>query len=98
MSEEQLKNYLLKINTLNLGEQNINKQNEPTTIEIELYAPKRKNNIAGFYTYKIIYDNNYKKQGVISEILNYRPEYTKKNIGYLESMRCHLILILIQFY
>lgn len=80
MSEEQLKNYLLKINTLNLGEQNINKQNEPTTIEIELYAPKRKNNIPGFYTYKIIYDNNYKKQGVISESLNYRPEYPKKNI------------------
>lgn len=80
MTEEELKNYLIKFNTLKLGEQNINRKDEPTTIEIELYIPKRENNIEGFYTYKINYDNNYKKVGVISESLNYRPKYEKRNI------------------
>lgn len=80
MSEDELKNYLIKLNTLNLGEQNINRKNEPTTIEIELYIPKRENNIAGFYTYKIIYDCNYNKNGVLSESLTYRPSNIKRNI------------------
>lgn len=80
MSEEELKNYLIKLNTLDLGEQNINRKDEPTLIEIELYVPKRNNNISGFYSYKIIYDYNYKKNGVLSESLSYRPAYEKKNI------------------
>lgn len=80
MSEEELKNYLIKLNTLSLGEQNINRKNEPTTIEIELYIPKRENNISGFYTYKIIYDYNYNKNGVLSESLTYRPNYIKRNV------------------
>lgn len=80
MSEEELKNYLIKLNTLDLGEQNINRKGEPTLIEIELYVPKRNNNISGFYSYKIIYDCNYKKNGVLSESLNYRPSYERKNI------------------
>lgn len=79
MSEDELKNYLIKFNTLDLGEQNINRKDEPTLIEIELYVPKRKNNISGFYSYKITYDFNYKKNGVLSESLNYRPNYEKKN-------------------
>lgn len=80
MSEEELKNYLIKLNTLDLGEQNINRKDEPTLIEIELYVPKRNNNISGFYSYKIIYDYNYKKNGVLSESLSYRPAYERKNI------------------
>lgn len=80
MTEDELKEYLIKLNTLNLGEQNINRKNEPTLIEIELYVPKRKNNISGFYSYKIVYDYNYKKNGVLSERLSYRPAYEKRNI------------------
>ncbi len=80
MSEDELKNYLIKLNTLDLGEQNINRKDEPTLIEIELYVPKRNNNISGFYSYKIIYDYNYKKNGVLSESLSYRPAYERKNI------------------
>ena len=80
MTEEDLKKYLIKLNTLSLGEQNINRKNENTIIEIELYSPKRKDNISGFYTYKIIYNQDYAKSGVISEVLNYRPNYEKKNI------------------
>ena len=79
MNEEQLKKYLLQLNTLKLGEQNINKRDTPTSIEIELYIPQRDNNISGFYNYKIVYDNNYAKQGIISETLSYRPELEKKN-------------------
>lgn len=80
MSEEDLKNYLIKLNTLDLGEQNINRKDDNTIIEIELYSPPRENNISGFYTYKIIYNQDYKKNGVILESLNYRSNYEKKNI------------------
>lgn len=80
MNEDDLKQYLIKLNTLSLGEQNINQKDENTIIEIELYSPKRKNNITGFYTYRLVYNKDYKKSGVISETLNYRPKYEKKNI------------------
>lgn len=80
MTEEDLKKYLIKLNTLSLGEQNINRKSENTIIEIELYSPKREDNISGFYTYKIIYNQDYAKNGVISEVLNYRSNYEKKNI------------------
>lgn len=80
MSEQELKNYLLKLNTLSLGKQNINKYSDKTEIEIELYIPKRSENIEGFYTYKIVYDKDYKNKGVLLEKLSYRPKYEKKNI------------------
>lgn len=80
MSENEVKNYLIKLNTLSLGKQNINKSNEKTELEIELYIPKRENNIDGFYNYKIVYDQNYQTNGVLLEKLSYRPKYEKKNI------------------
>ena len=80
MNEEELKNYLVKLNTLDLGEQNINKRQEKTEIELEIYVPKREENIEGFYTYTLEYDRNYKKNGVLLEKLTYRPRYEKKNI------------------
>ncbi len=92
MNEEELKEYLIRFNTLSLGEQNINRSNEQTEIEIEMYVPKRDDNISGFYTYKIIYDNKYDKKGVLLEKLDYRPKYEKrgrinlsKNINIIES-------------
>ena len=87
MSEEELKSYLIRLNTLNLGEQNINKKDDVTSIEIELYIPQREHNIKGFYTYKLSYDKDYKKNGVISESLNYRPELIKKNITNLSKSK-----------
>ena len=80
MNEEDLKKYLIKFNTLDLGEQNINRKKDNTIIEVELYSPPRENNISGFYSYKIIYNQDYKKNGVILESLTYRPNYEKKNI------------------
>ena len=80
MDESQLKSYLMKLNTLTLGEQNVNKPNEKTEIEIELYIPQRENGIPGFYTYTLVYDKSYSQNGVILEKLVYRPKYVKKNI------------------
>lgn len=80
LSEEELKSYLIRFNTLDLGEQNINKKDEPTKIEIELFAPERENNISGFYTYKIMYNKEYKKNGVLQESLTYRKNFEKRNI------------------
>lgn len=81
MNEEEIKQFLIDFNTLELGEQNIDRTNEDTLIEIEIFAPNRENNISGFYTYKIIYDKSYSKTGVKLEELNYRKLYnSKKNI------------------
>lgn len=80
LSEDDLKKYLIKFNTLNLGEQNINKKMDKTEILLEIYIPKRKNNINGFYTYNLVYDKNYKTNGVLLEKLTYRPRWEKKNI------------------
>jgi hypothetical protein len=80
LSEDELKNHLAKLNTLSLGKQNINKSTEETEIEIELYIPKRKANIDGIYTYKLIYNKDYRSKGVILEKLSYRPKMEKRNI------------------
>lgn len=80
LNNEELKKYLIKLNTLSLGEQNINRINEKTFLEIEIYIPKRKDNIPGFYNYKISYDKNYKINGVSLEKLTYRPKFEKKSI------------------
>ena len=78
MNEKQLKKYLYDLNTLNLGNQNINRKNEQTEIEIELYSPNRKDNIPGFYNYKIIYDNTHSKNGVLLEQLRFKEKLDSK--------------------
>ena len=78
MSPEELKNFLIKFNTLQLGEQNNLRQNEKTTIEIELYVPKRKNNISGIYKYTLLYKYDYSKNGVLMEKLEYKKSINHK--------------------
>lgn len=80
LTEDELKRHLIKINTLTLGMQNINRKLDKTELEIELYIPKKNDNISGFYTYKLTYDKDYKTKGVILEKLTYRPKYEKRNI------------------
>ena len=58
MTPEQLKQFLIDFNTLQLGEQNNLRSNDKTTIEIELYIPKRKNNVPGIYKYTMLYKDN----------------------------------------
>lgn len=80
MTEEEIKQFLIDFNTLDLGEQNIDRIEEDTLIEIEIFVPNRENNISGIYTYKIIYDRNYSRKGVKLEELNYRKSYSSKKI------------------
>lgn len=79
MSPEELKKFLIKFNTLELGEQNNLRKNEKTTIEIELYIPKRKDNIPGIYKYTLLYKDDYSKNGVLMEKLEYRKSINTKN-------------------
>lgn len=80
MSPEDLKQFIIDINTLRLGEQNNLRYNDKTTICLELYIPKRKNNISGIYTYTLLYKNNYSENGVLMEKLEYRKSFeSKKN-------------------
>lgn len=79
MSPEELKRFLIKFNTLELGEQNNLRKNEKTTIEIELYIPKRKNNIPGIYKYTLLYKDDYSKNGVLMEKLEYKKSINSKS-------------------
>lgn len=79
MSPEELKKFLIRFNTLELGEQNNLRKNEKTTIEIELYIPKRKNNIPGIYKYTLIYKDDYSKNGVLMEKLEYKKNINSKS-------------------
>lgn len=79
MSPEELKKFLIKFNTLELGEQNNLRKNEKTTIEIELYIPKRKDNIPGIYKYTLLYKDDYSKNGVLMEKLEYRKSINTKS-------------------
>ena len=80
MSPEDLKQFIIDINTLRLGEQNNLRNNDKTTICIEIYIPKRKNNVPGIYTYTLLYKNNYSETGVLMEKLEYRKNFkSKKN-------------------
>lgn len=85
MNEKELKKYLLEINTLNLGEQNINRKSDKTEIEIEIYSPERGNNISGFYKYKIIFDNEHSKKGLLLEELLYKKKLNSKKYITLSS-------------
>lgn len=79
MSPEDIKKFLIKLNTLKLGEQNNLRQTDKTTIEIELYIPKRKNNIPGIYKYTLIFKNDYSKNGVLMEKLEYKKSINTKS-------------------
>ncbi len=78
MTPDELKKFLIDINTLKLGEQNNLRSNDKSTIILELFIPKRKNNISGIYTYTLIYKNNYKESGVLLEKLEFKKNYFSK--------------------
>lgn len=78
MTPNELKKFLIDINTLKLGEQNNLRSNDKSTIILELFIPKRKNNISGIYTYTLIYKNNYKESGVLLEKLEFKKNYFSK--------------------
>lgn len=75
MSSEELKDFLIKFNKLELGEQNNTRLEDKTSIEIEVFVPNRKKNISGIYLYTLLYKNDYASNGVIMEKLEYRKKY-----------------------
>lgn len=85
LPKEILEELLSNFNTLDLPEQNINRFNEDTTIELEFFIPDKDKTIHGFYTYKLIYDRHYKENGIKEESLFYRKKYssTKKKCIFL---------------
>lgn len=72
LDSDNIKKLFLAINTLTLGEQNVDRINDMTKIEIEIYVPNRENNIPGIYLYKLYYDKNYSSNGVLLEELSYK--------------------------
>ena len=81
LPEEILNQLLVNFNTLKLPSQNVNNTNKQTYIQLEFYIPNHENNIPGYYTYKLVYDSNYKTNGVREESLYYRKKFdSKKNI------------------
>lgn len=83
LSTEELKNFLLSFDTIELGKQHNTRSNKFTNITIDVFIPKRKKCISGFYTYQLIYDQYYKKYGVKKEVLMYRKTFDSKRIKLL---------------
>lgn len=80
LPEEILNQLLSNLNTLNLPSQNVNNSSKETLIELEFYIPETENNISGYYTYTLKYDEKYKQNGVNEESLKYRKKYNSTKI------------------
>ena len=83
LSPEDLRDFLIRFDTPELGNQHNTKKNSYTNIIIEIYVPQRENNISGFYTYQLIYDQYYQKCGVKKEVLSFRKSYDSKRLKLL---------------
>lgn len=83
LSSDELKDFLVRFDTIELGIQHNTRKNDDTSICIDIYVPKRENNISGFYTYQLIYDKHYQKFGVKNEVLSFRKSYDSKRVKLL---------------
>lgn len=90
LPDEILNDLLKSFNTLQLPSQNVNCLNGDTIIELEFFIPKEDDIIDGYYTYKLIYNSNYKKEGVKEESLFYRKKYNSKK--YIKVFKVNNIL------
>ena len=78
LPEDLLEKILNEFNTLNLSSPNVNHIDEDTMISVEMFIPKEKDNISGYYTYSLTYNSDYRKSGVKEEKLVYRKRYNSK--------------------
>lgn len=78
LPKEMLEQILDDFNNLNLPTANINHEFEDTCISLELYIPNNESNIGGYYNYSLLYDYNYKTNGIKEEKLTYRKKYNSK--------------------
>lgn len=80
LPDEILNDLLKSFNTLELPLQNVNSSKNDTIIKLDFFIPKEHNIIDGYYTYKLVYDKEYKFNGVKEESLFYRKKYNSKKI------------------
>lgn len=80
LPDEILNELLESFNTLKLPLQNVNSADNDTIIRLDFYIPQEENIIEGYYTYQLIYNKNYKNEGVKEESLFYRKKYNSKKI------------------
>lgn len=80
LPDEILNDLLKSFNTLELPLQNVNSSKDNTIIKLDFFIPKEHNIIDGYYTYKLVYDKEYKLNGVKEECLFYRKKYNSKKI------------------
>lgn len=78
LPQEMLDQILDDFNNLKLPTANINHYKEDTFISLEMYIPEDNQNIGGYYNYSLLYDYNYKKNGIKEEKLTYRKKYNSK--------------------
>ena len=78
LPQEMLDQILDDFNNLKLPTANINHSKEDTFISLEIYIPEDKQNISGYYNYSLLYDSDYKKNGIKEEKLTYRKKYNSK--------------------
>lgn len=80
LPQEVLEQILKDFNTLSLPSANINHINDDIYISIEMYIPHdiEKDNIGGYYTYSLLYNNDYQTVGIKEEKLSYRKKYNSK--------------------
>ena len=78
LPQEMLDQILDDFNNLKLPTANINHSKEDTFISLEMYIPEDKQNISGYYNYSLLYDSDYKKNGIKEEKLTYRKKYNSK--------------------
>ena len=69
LPDEILNDLLKSFNTLELPLQNVNSSKNDTIIKLDFFIPKEHNIIDGYYTYKLVYDKEYKFNGVKEESL-----------------------------
>ncbi len=78
LPKEMLEEILDDFNNLKLPTANINHSLEDTYISMEMYIPDNGHNICGYYTYSLLYDYDYKKNGVKEEKLTYKKRFNSK--------------------
>lgn len=76
IKEEEIRKYLKEWGALSLISTN-KSNNKIGTINVEMYIDSN-DEYTGYYIYTLKYDNDYKKNGVKEETLNYKKKYNSK--------------------
>lgn len=73
----ELKKFLTQISVI---KQNVNNYDEPSFFQADMFINGEGETTTGYYKYELEFDKNMEKNGVIREILTYRPTYNSKKV------------------